>query len=78
MVAVARERRSQRSVPAWHQAFLALLPRICDYARVAFRHLDPESKQEAVQSVVASALVNYLRLVQLDKADNETGPIGFQ
>ena len=54
--------------PDWHQAFLALLPRICHYARFAFRHLDPESKQEAIQSVVAGALNGYVALVQRGKA----------
>jgi hypothetical protein len=48
---------------------LALLPRIRYYARFAFRGLDPEAKQEAVQCVVASALAAYVRLVQLNKAD---------
>ena len=61
--------RSKPATPAWHQAFLRLLPQICHYARFAFRHLDPEAKQEAVQSVVASALAAYVRLVELGKAD---------
>jgi hypothetical protein len=54
---------------AWHEAFMALLPKICRYARFAFRGLDPEAKQEAIQNVVAGALNAYVRLVQLGKAD---------
>jgi len=69
MVSLAGEARSRRSVPAWHQAFMALLPRICHYARFAFRRLNPEAKQEAIQSVVAGALAAYVRLVQLGKAN---------
>jgi hypothetical protein len=48
---------------------LVLLPRICHYARFAFRHLAPEVKQEAIQSVVCGALAAYVRLVELGKAD---------
>ena len=55
--------------PPWHEGFLAMLPRINAYARFAFRHLDPEAKQEAVQSVVGGALAAYVRLVELGKAD---------
>ena len=61
--------RPTSATPAWHQGFLALLPKICHCARFAFRHLDPEAKQEAIQSVVAGALNAYVRLVQLGKAD---------
>ena len=64
---VARIKR--RPVPRWHKAFMVLLPRICYYARFAFRGLDPESKQEAVQSVVCGAMAAYVRLVELGKAD---------
>ena len=57
------------AAPAWHEAFMALLPKICLCARFAFRGLDPEAKQEAIQNVVAGALNAYVRLVQLGKAD---------
>lgn len=69
MVSVVRRTRPQRSVPAWHQGFMALVPRICACARFAFRHLGPEAKQEAIQNVVAGALKAYVRLVELGKAD---------
>jgi hypothetical protein len=65
MIAIAKQNCSRNRVPAWHEGFLALLPKICQYARFAFRGLDPEAKQEAVQCVVASALAAYVRLVQL-------------
>ena len=68
MVSLAGKARPSPSL-AWHRAFMALLPRICYYARFAFRGLDPEAKQEAIQSVVAGALNAYVRLVQLGKAD---------
>ena len=45
------------SVPAWHATFLEMLPAIRRQARIAFRHLDPEGRDEAVQEVVAHAVV---------------------
>ena len=69
MVSIAGKACPRRPVPRWHRGFLALLPRICYYARFAFRGLDPESKQEAVQSVVAGAMNAYVALVQRGKAD---------
>lgn len=67
MIAPVKRRRSEASPPAWHAGFLAMLPGVTAYARLAFRQLDPESRQEAVQECLANALVAYVRLVQLDK-----------
>ena len=53
----------------WHKAFLAMLPAIIRHAKVAFRHLKPEAKAEAVQEVVCNALQAFVRLVQLKKTD---------
>ena len=55
--------------PAWHQQFLAMLPRIIAHARIAFRHLDPEGREDAVIEVVANAFCAFARLVELGKAD---------
>ena len=55
--------------PAWQAGFLAFLPTIQKHAQVAFGHLDPEAREEAVQEVVAYALVTYLRLAELNKLD---------
>lgn len=33
------KRRSQKSAPAWHAAFLKMLPAIVRHAKIAFRHL---------------------------------------
>ena len=56
--------------PAWHAGFLALLPGILQYARLAFRHLPAEAREDAVEEVVAHALVAYVRLVERDKTDS--------
>lgn len=55
--------------PAWHGAFLAMWPAILNHARHAFRRLDPEARQDAVQEVIANSMVAFARLVQLGKAD---------
>ena len=67
MIRIARQPRP--AVPAWHHGFLAMLPAIRTYARIAFRNLAPEAREEAVQEVVCNALVAYVRLVELGKAD---------
>ena len=57
------------AVPAWHAGFLAMLPAIETHARIAFRDLDPEAREEAIQEVVANACRAYVRLVELGKLD---------
>ena len=47
MVIAANQSRSSRPVPAWHQKFLAMLPAIRLHARISFRHLDIEAREEA-------------------------------
>lgn len=61
--------RSQPGLPAWHARFLAMLPAIKTHARIAFRHLTPEARENAVQEVIANALVAFVRLVQRQKID---------
>ena len=53
----------------WHEAFLAMLPIITTYAKIAFRHLRGEARQDAIQEAIANALVAFVRLVQLKKVD---------
>ena len=56
-------------LPAWHEQFVAMLPTIRNYARSAFGHLDRESRDDAVEEVVAKAFVAFARLVELDKVE---------
>jgi len=46
-----------------------MLPTIRRQARVAFHHLDPEARADAVQEVVDYAVTAFVRLVELGKAD---------
>ncbi len=55
--------------PDWQSLFERLLPRIRKHVQVAFRHLDPESREECVQAVVCNACCAVARLAELDKLD---------
>lgn len=46
-----------------------MLSKIRHHASVAFKHLNPEAREEAIQEVVCNALKAYVRLVQLNKVD---------
>lgn len=71
MIAFAKrapQARNRRSAEAW-DAFLVLLPAIQRHARIAFRHLTGEAKQDAIAEIVANAAVAFARLVELGKID---------
>ncbi len=53
---------TQPPLTDWQTEFLELLPAIERYARIAFRRLDAEARDEAIQAVVTSAAVAYARL----------------
>lgn len=64
------EQPSRKTNPlAWQDGFLEIMPAIGRYARRAFRHLRPEACDDAVQEVVANALVAYVRLFELGKTE---------
>ena len=55
--------------PAWHPVFLEMLPAIQRHARISFRHLYAEAREDLVQEVIANSLVAFLRLFSLGKAE---------
>jgi hypothetical protein len=61
--------RCRKSPPAWQAAFEAMIPAIERHAKIAFRHLDAEAREEAVQETTCNACQAYVRLVELGKAD---------
>ena len=69
MIAPVKSRRPRKSVPAWHAKFLEMMPAIKAHAKIAFRHLDREAREEAIQEVVCNACCAFARLVELDKTD---------
>ena len=60
--------RKESSV-AWHAAFLTMMPVIKAHARIAFRHLGAEAREEAVHNVVCNACCAFARLAELGKTD---------
>ncbi len=67
MIAPAKDNVRAHRNPSWHTAFLAMLPAIQQHARICFHNLAPEAREEAVQEVIANALVAFVRLVELEK-----------
>ena len=53
--------------PAWHARFLSLLPSISRHARIQVRGLPKAYREDALDEVLAHALVAYARLVELGK-----------
>jgi hypothetical protein len=60
---------SANAKPAWHAGFMALLPAILRHVRFAFRRLECERREEAVQEALANVLVAYVRLHELGKTE---------
>ena len=48
--------RPSRGLPAWHARFLAMLPAIRTHARFAFRHLNPEAREEHLQRLAEAGI----------------------
>jgi hypothetical protein len=46
-----------------------MLPAIANHARICFRRLDPEAREEGIQEAITNAMVAYVRLFQSGKAD---------
>jgi hypothetical protein len=46
-----------------------MIPAIETHARISFRHLDAEAREEAIQETVCNACLAYVRLVELGKTD---------
>jgi hypothetical protein len=67
MVRIASESVSVK--PKWHEVFLRMLPAIVTHAKIAFRHLDPEAREEAMQETVCNACRAVARLAELGKLD---------
>lgn len=52
MIAPIRRRFHRKSCPAWHAAFLAMLPKICSYAQHAFCHWNAEAREDAIRRAI--------------------------
>jgi hypothetical protein len=56
-----------KSFPAWHTDYLAMLPAIRNRACFAFRELDPDARDEAVQQILVSTFIAFRRLVKQER-----------
>lgn len=59
--------RCRKVPPAWHADFEAMIPTIETHAKISFRHLDAEAREEAVQETICNACQAYARLFELKK-----------
>ena len=57
----------QAEETSWQHRFLALLPGILRHAKLRFRSLTPELRDEMVQESIARSMIDYLRLVERGK-----------
>jgi hypothetical protein len=55
--------------PAWHAAFLAMLPAIRRQAQITFRKVPLELRHDLIQEVIANCFTAYARLVELGQED---------
>lgn len=69
MISPQKPAPRRESHPAWHDGFLAMVPRIRQYAHFAFCQLDEEAREEAIAETIANALVAYVRLFEQGKVD---------
>jgi hypothetical protein len=68
MIAINKE-----SVEAdWQSSFLAMLPKIERKLSLAFSHLDPEAREDAIEQAVVHSLLSYVRLVRQGRAEVAT------
>lgn len=61
--------RCKKNPPAWHAAFEAMIPIIETHARIAFRHLGREAREEMIQEVVCNCCQAFARLTEQGKTD---------
>ena len=68
MIAIAKREVESRD-ECLQKKFVAMLPIIVGSARVAFRMLAPEARQEAIQETIAAAWAAFKRLAERGKLD---------
>lgn len=61
--------RSQRRPTDWQPLLLAMLPVIRRTLRIAFRHLRPVDREEAIQEATANVCVALARLVRQGRSE---------
>jgi hypothetical protein len=64
--------QSENIRAGWQSGFAAMLPEIERLLRLAFRRLDPESRDEAVEDGVVNCLLSYVRLFKQGRVESAT------
>ncbi len=73
MIAIVKPTNSQSQAPDWQAGFLKMLPYISRFARITFRKLRPDLREELVQEAIANAFAAYARLVERGRTDKAYG-----
>ncbi len=69
MIAAIKRPKPKTRTPAWHAAFLAMLPAIRRQAQITFRKVPLELRHDLIQEVIANCFTAYARLVELGQED---------
>jgi hypothetical protein len=70
MIAVSNESLNHQA--DWQSSFLCMLPEIQQRLRLAFRRLDPEAREDAIDEAVIHSLLSYTRLHDQGRAEAAT------
>jgi hypothetical protein len=70
MIAINNARKDHETT--WQLGFVTMLPEIKRRLRLAFRHLDAESREEAIAEAVVHSLLSYSRLHERGVAESAT------
>ncbi len=70
MIAINQEHQSSES--QWQAEFVALLPEINRWLRLAFRQLGPEAREDAIEEGIVHSLLSYSRLHAQGRAAQAT------
>jgi hypothetical protein len=67
MIAVNNERQNNES--NWQREFVDMLPEIRKWVRLAFRQLNPEAREDAIEEGIIHSLLSYSRLHSKGRAE---------
>ena len=68
MIAIVNERQDNETT--WQSSFVAMLPEIQQRLRRAFRNLDAQAREDAVEEAVIHSLLSYARLHEQGRVES--------
>jgi hypothetical protein len=64
------------TTPEWHEVFLRVLPAVRKHARISFRHLAPENREDCIEEAICNVCCAVARLAELSKLElAHAGPL---